>query len=138
LSAIRISRASVNSAAPKAKGDHKQNADELFVPDSHKGVGECQYDEHGCADAAADGKVDRVVHEPRAVFQARNIGLEASPRGIVVGYRVQAADPTDDAAHPGDQDGNKGGYRAERRKAGAVACEMTGESWLRSVTSGCM
>jgi Family of unknown function (DUF6441) len=100
--------------AQQAKGDHKQNADELFVPDAHKGAGECQYDEHGCADAAADGKVDRAVHELCPVLQARNVGLEASPRGIVVGYHVQAADPIDDAAHPGDQDGNKGGYRAEK------------------------
>jgi hypothetical protein len=87
-------------------------ADDLFVPDSQEGAGECQDHEHGCADPAADGEIDRVVHEPRAALEAWNVGLEAGPRGIVISDRVQAADPIDDAVHPDDQDGDKAGYGA--------------------------
>jgi hypothetical protein len=100
----------------QAKGDDKQKTDDLFVPDPHKGADECQDDEHRCADAAADGKIDRVVHEPRAALEARNVGLEASPSGIVVSDGVQAADPIDDAVHPGDQDGDKASHGAEQKR----------------------
>ena len=51
--------------------------------------------------------VDRLVQEVHPVLEAWNVGFEAGARSIVVGDRVQAADPIDDAVHPGDQDGDE-------------------------------
>jgi hypothetical protein len=48
------------------------------------------------------------------VPEARKVGLEPRPRGIVVGDHVQTADSIDDAVHPGDKDGHESGHGAKQ------------------------